>query len=69
VAVLDTVSELLGNTRSVCKKYYVHPILLSKYEAGDIDKYLTAPNDKQQSDSEVELSADEKLVLKILESS
>src|SRR6185503_20550043 len=28
VAVLDKVSEQLGNTRTVCKKYYVHPSLL-----------------------------------------
>lgn len=28
VAMLDWVSEKLGNTRNVCKKYYVHPALI-----------------------------------------
>ena len=68
VTILDTVSQVLGNTRTVCKKYYVHPSLLSKYEAGDLDKYLSVSKDDQASESAVELSADEKLVLKILES-
>jgi DNA topoisomerase-1 len=29
VAMLDWVSEKLGNTRNVCKKYYVHPSLIT----------------------------------------
>jgi DNA topoisomerase-1 len=29
VEMLETVSNKLGNTRSVCKKYYVHPQLIS----------------------------------------
>lgn len=32
VVVLDEVSKKLGNTRSVCKKYYVHPGLIELYE-------------------------------------
>jgi DNA topoisomerase-1 len=31
---LDKVSERLGNTRVVCRKYYVHPALLSAYLLG-----------------------------------
>ncbi|MEI9807018.1 MAG: DNA topoisomerase IB [Bacteroidota bacterium] len=30
--MLDWVSQQLGNTRNVCKKYYVHPSLISLYE-------------------------------------
>ena len=37
---LDFVAKKLGNTRSVCKKYYVHPKLLSDYEEGKFEKYL-----------------------------
>lgn len=29
VAMLDWVSEKLGNTRNICKKYYVHPALVN----------------------------------------
>lgn len=38
---LDAVAERLGNTRAVCRKYYVHPALLSAYHLG-----LTAPHSK-----------------------
>ncbi len=33
VEVLDSVSKQLGNTRTVCKKYYVHPLILNLYES------------------------------------
>ncbi len=38
--VLDDVAFHLGNTRTVCKKYYVHPTLIKSYEEGRIDRYL-----------------------------
>ncbi|WP_340201852.1 DNA topoisomerase IB [Ascidiimonas sp. W6] len=31
---LDAVAKELGNTRNVCRKYYVHPLLISHYESG-----------------------------------
>lgn len=31
---IDAVAERLGNTRTVCRKYYVHPALLSAYMQG-----------------------------------
>src|SRR5207248_76346 len=31
-AVLDSVSRYLGNTRAVCRKYYVHPTILTLFE-------------------------------------
>ncbi len=38
VRALDEVAERLGNTRAVCRKYYVHPLLLRAYLLG-----LTVP--------------------------
>jgi len=38
VRALDAVAERLGNTRAVCRKYYVHPVLLEVYHLG-----ITAP--------------------------
>lgn len=32
VAIVDGVAEQLGNTRTVCRKYYIHPTLLECYE-------------------------------------
>jgi DNA topoisomerase-1 len=34
VRVIDTVAARLGNTRAVCRKYYVHPALLELYLSG-----------------------------------
>ena len=34
VRAIDEVSERLGNTRAVCRKYYVHPALINAYLAG-----------------------------------
>jgi DNA topoisomerase-1 len=36
---LDQVAARLGNTRTVCRKYYVHPSLLEAYHLG-----LTVPH-------------------------
>jgi DNA topoisomerase-1 len=36
VAAVDAVSAKLGNTRTVCRKYYVHPALLNAYLAGSV---------------------------------
>lgn len=39
VEVLDNVASKLGNTRTVCKKYYVHPTVIAAYENGNIWNY------------------------------
>ena len=36
VKALDCVAEALGNTRTVCKNYYVHPAVLKAYERGEL---------------------------------
>lgn len=40
VQVVDLVAGQLGNTRSVCRKYYVHPAILEAYEVGELKNYL-----------------------------
>jgi DNA topoisomerase-1 len=37
-ALVDQVANRLGNTRAVCRKYYIHPTLLDRYEAGTLDE-------------------------------
>ncbi|MGK4567891.1 DNA topoisomerase IB [Flavobacterium sp. 3HN19-14] len=39
IEVLDEVASKLGNTRTVCKKYYVHPTVIAAYERGTIFNY------------------------------
>jgi DNA topoisomerase-1 len=67
VEVLDGVSKQLGNTRAVCKKYYVHPVLLSLYENKKIEKYIAELNDIMVDDGKADLSPEEKMLMKILE--
>jgi len=37
---MDIVAHQLGNTRSVCKKHYIHPGILSDYENGRLGKHI-----------------------------
>jgi len=36
VQAIDHTAARLGNTRTVCRKYYVHPALIAAYLAGDV---------------------------------
>ena len=40
-AVIDQVAARLGNTRTVCRKYYIHPIILKYFEKGKLEHILT----------------------------
>lgn len=66
VAALDHVSAHLGNTRTVCKKYYVHPTIISLYENKTLTTYLKAIN-KFKKCKDHDLECEEKLLMKILE--
>lgn len=65
IAVLDKVSKQLGNSRTVCKKYYVHPSLLELYEGGKLDKALSKIGNGSNND--ISLSPVEKTLVNILE--
>jgi DNA topoisomerase-1 len=43
VRAIDVVAERLGNTRAVCRKYYVHPAVLDAYLAGSTAPQPAAP--------------------------
>jgi DNA topoisomerase-1 len=36
VAAVDMTAKRLGNTRSVCRKYYIHPVLIEAYLEGSV---------------------------------
>ncbi|MGC4101961.1 DNA topoisomerase IB [Ferruginibacter sp.] len=65
--MLDTVAQHLGNSRNVCKKYYVHPAVLSIYENKSAAKYLddtaTVPHEKTT------LTPEEQKLVHLLEAS
>ncbi|MCD6011657.1 MAG: topoisomerase [Flavipsychrobacter sp.] len=60
--VVDVVAQRLGNTRTVCKKYYIHPAVIEHYTEGTLMKFFSpSPNEAG------ELSAEEIALMKILE--
>jgi len=36
VSAVDKTAKMLGNTRSVCRKYYIHPVLIEAYLEGAV---------------------------------
>jgi DNA topoisomerase-1 len=63
---LDEVSAKLGNTRTVCRKYYVHPGLIRLYEEDSLEKYLTELNALEMRGSRSQFTHEEKVLMKIL---
>jgi DNA topoisomerase-1 len=42
-AVIDQVADHLGNTRSICRKSYVHPAVVDAYLDGSLMKRWRRP--------------------------
>jgi len=65
---LDEVSAKLGNTRTICKKYYVHPGIIRLYEEQNLEKYLKQldPSENCDETKRGDLTQDEKVLMKIL---
>jgi DNA topoisomerase I len=61
VRMFDEVAAHLGNTRSVCKKYYVHPKIIALYESRQLQQYL-----QKSLGGDPMLRPDEQLLLAIL---
>ncbi len=66
IEIYDRVAQHLGNTRTVCKKYYVHPLIMEIYEDGRIEKYLEEVFSEADQEVREELLPEEKTLLKIL---
>jgi DNA topoisomerase I len=69
VAVLDSVSKKLGNSRAICKKYYVHPGLLRLYEENNFARYTRSMDQTENPEESSGLTPSEKVLLKILKES
>ncbi len=68
---LDAVAERLGNTRAVCRKYYVHPALLSAYHLGHTAPHSEVPetHNALHEMSHAALRRDELVILDFLHAS
>jgi DNA topoisomerase-1 len=68
VEALDEVSKKLGNTRTVCKKYYVHPGLIKLYEENNLKQYVDKLDEIEKPDDASGLTCSEQVLMKILKS-
>jgi DNA topoisomerase I len=59
---IDAVAGMLGNTRAVCRKSYIHPGIIDACTTGGIQQMLAGPARRRRG-----LSADECSVLSVLE--
>jgi DNA topoisomerase I len=66
VSALDEVSSKLGNTRTICKKYYVHPEIIRLYEEDNLQRYLNELDAIEKPDDVSDLTQEEKVLMKIL---
>lgn len=60
IKAFDATAKALGNTRNVCKKYYVHPYVVSTYENGGLKKVFQ--NLEKQSSSAYQTAAEKALI-------
>jgi DNA topoisomerase-1 len=65
VAVIKEVARKLGNTPAVCRKYYIHPVLIEMGEAGMIESFFVSCHKRKSS--ETEASFEECMLDKFLE--
>jgi DNA topoisomerase-1 len=64
-ACLQLVSSRLGNTVTVCKKYYVHPEVINLYRVEKLNNFLNAEK-INHSNEKHGLSEDERILMNIL---
>jgi len=63
---IEAVAGVLGNTRSVCRKSYVHPAVIDAYMDGSITDALRSVTGTAKSLAS-HLRADERAVLALLQ--
>lgn len=64
---LDQVAKHLGNTRAVCLHYYVHPLVLKKYRAGQVIKAPHSEKRHARKNPRDVLRRDEMAVLELIQ--
>ena len=64
---ITAVSKILGNTPTVCRKCYVHPVVLESYLDGDMIEGLRQKTEAALSESLEDLRAEEAAVMSFLQ--
>lgn len=65
LTAFDASAKGLGNTRTVCRQYYVHPILIESYENGEIVPFFKKVRNTGEKNYTT-LSSPEKVMLKMI---
>jgi DNA topoisomerase-1 len=63
VEAIDEVAVALGNTRAVCRKYYIHPAIMGAYLDGTLTQWFTGQSPRP---ARIGLSSKEAAVLRLL---
>jgi DNA topoisomerase-1 len=66
VAAIKVAAESLGNTVAVCRKSYIHPVVLEAYLAGTLIPTLEKITDKTKTSRAKQLHVDEIILLEFL---
>jgi DNA topoisomerase I len=66
-AVISAVAKILGNTPAICRKCYVHPAVVENYLNQQSIEGLKEITEDVLENEDVDLRANEKAVLKLLE--
>lgn len=64
---IAAVANLLGNTKAICRKCYVHPAVIDAYFGGTLAKQVMLEAARKNSDETEGLKPEEKAVLAFLE--
>lgn len=67
VRAIDQVAERLGNTRAVCRKYYVHPVVIDAYIRGVVPPLPPPPKDPKRERRSAAIRREEAAVLQFIE--
>jgi DNA topoisomerase-1 len=68
VRAVEAVSQMLGNTPTICRKCYVHPAVIESYLDGALVKTVRRRAKQQLAEALEKLRPEETAVLKLLES-
>ncbi|PZR75394.1 MAG: DNA topoisomerase I [Chthoniobacterales bacterium] len=64
---IAAVSKILGNTPSICRKCYVHPVVLESYLNGDMIEGLKQKTEEALSENLENLRSEEAVVMSFLQ--
>ena len=67
VQAVDAVAERLGNTRTVCRRCYIHPAIVDAYIDGSLRATLERRPEQGAAESNAELRPEEAAVLALLQ--